>query len=123
MILRPPRSTRTETRFPYTALFRSVWITDWRDARNVPLEAGRFDLDDYVDYLISWLEHIGPGAHVLAVCQPSVPSLAAAAIMAANKHKCRPRRSEEHTSELQLLMRLSYSLHCFKHTITRTNLI
>ena len=68
-----------------------VWITDWRDARNVPLEAGRFDLDDYIDYLISWLEHIGPGAHMLAVCQPSVPSLAAAAIMAANKHKCRPR--------------------------------
>ena len=67
-----------------------VWITDWRDARNVPLEAGKFDLDDYVDYLIGWLEHIGPGAHVLAVCQPSVPSLAAAAIMAADKHKCRP---------------------------------
>src|SRR3546814_9326055 len=68
-----------------------VWITDWRDARNVPLEAGRFDLDDYVDYLISWLEHIGRGAHVLGVCQPSVPSIAAAAIIAANKHKCRPR--------------------------------
>ena len=67
-----------------------VWITDWRDARNVPLEAGKFDLDDYIDYLIGWLEHIGPGAHVLAVCQPSVPALAAAAIMAADKHKCRP---------------------------------
>ncbi|KAB2855639.1 MAG: polyhydroxyalkanoate depolymerase, partial [Sphingopyxis terrae] len=68
-----------------------VWITDWRDARNVPLEAGKFDLDDYIDYLIGWLEHIGPGAHMLAVCQPSVPSLAAAAVMAADKHKCRPR--------------------------------
>ncbi|SKB28123.1 polyhydroxyalkanoate depolymerase [Sphingopyxis flava] len=68
-----------------------VWITDWRDARNVPLEAGKFDLDDYIDYLISWLEHIGPGAHVLAVCQPSVPSLAAAALMAAEGHKCRPK--------------------------------
>ncbi|WP_188237901.1 polyhydroxyalkanoate depolymerase [Sphingopyxis sp. LK2115] len=68
-----------------------VWITDWRDARNVPLEAGKFDLDDYIDYLISWLEHIGPGAHMLAVCQPSVPSLAAAAIMAASGHKCRPK--------------------------------
>jgi poly(3-hydroxybutyrate) depolymerase len=68
-----------------------VWITDWRDARNAPLEAGKFDLDDYIDYLVSWLEHIGPGAHMLAVCQPSVPSLAAAAVMAANKHKCRPR--------------------------------
>ncbi|WP_033075623.1 polyhydroxyalkanoate depolymerase [Sphingopyxis sp. MWB1] len=68
-----------------------VWITDWRDARNVPLDAGHFDLDDYIDYLIGWLEHIGPGAHMLAVCQPSVPSLAAAAVMAAQKHDCRPR--------------------------------
>lgn len=68
-----------------------VWITDWRDARNVPLIAGTFDLDDYIDYVIGWLEHIGPGAHMLAVCQPSVPSLAAAAIMAANEHPCRPR--------------------------------
>src|SRR3546814_11422625 len=68
-----------------------VWVTDWRDARNVPLEAGKFDLDDYIDYLIAWLDHIGPGAHVLAVCQPSVPCYAAAAIMAASKHKCRPR--------------------------------
>jgi len=68
-----------------------VWITDWRDARNVPLEAGKFDLDDYIDYLIGWLEHIGSRAHVLAVCQPSVPCYAAAAVMAAEKHKCRPR--------------------------------
>jgi poly(3-hydroxybutyrate) depolymerase len=68
----------------------NVWITDWRDARNVPLEAGHFDLDDYIDYLIGWLEHIGPGAHMLAVCQPSVPSLAAAAVMAAEQHKSRP---------------------------------
>src|SRR3546814_20665372 len=66
-----------------------VWVTDWRDARNVPLEAGKFDLDDYIDYLIAWLDHIGPGAHVLAVCQPSVPCYAAAANMAASKHKCR----------------------------------
>jgi poly(3-hydroxybutyrate) depolymerase len=68
-----------------------VWVTDWRDARNVPLEAGKFDLDDYVDYLIGWLEHIGPGAHVLAVCQPSVPCYAAAAVMAADNNPCRPR--------------------------------
>jgi poly(3-hydroxybutyrate) depolymerase len=68
-----------------------VWVTDWRDARNVPLKAGKFDLDDYVDYLIDWLEHIGPGAHVLAVCQPSVPSYAAAALMAASKNPCRPK--------------------------------
>src|SRR3546814_12497731 len=64
-----------------------VWITDWRDARNVPLQAGKFDLDDYIDYLIAWLEHIGPAAHVLAVCQPSGPFYAAEAVMfASNPH-------------------------------------
>ncbi len=68
-----------------------VWITDWRDAKLVPLEDGTFDLDDYVDYLINFLEHIGPGAHMLAVCQPSVPCFAAAALMSADKHPCRPK--------------------------------
>ncbi|WP_336958660.1 polyhydroxyalkanoate depolymerase [Sphingobium aquiterrae] len=68
-----------------------IWITDWRDARNVPLEDGRFDLDDYIDYLVGWLEHIGPGAHMLAVCQPSVPAYAAAALMAADGNPARPR--------------------------------
>lgn len=68
-----------------------VYITDWRDAKLVPLEEGSFDLDDYVDYLIEFLEAIGPGAHMLAVCQPSVPCYAAAAIMAAGKHPCRPK--------------------------------
>jgi poly(3-hydroxybutyrate) depolymerase len=68
-----------------------VYITDWRDAKLVPLEAGRFDLDDYIDYLIAFLEHIGPGAHMLAVCQPSVPAFAAAALMSADKNPCRPK--------------------------------
>jgi poly(3-hydroxybutyrate) depolymerase len=68
-----------------------VYITDWRDARNVPLSQGHFDLDDYVDYLIGWLEHIGPGAHVLAVCQPSVPTYAATCIMNATDHPATPR--------------------------------
>jgi poly(3-hydroxybutyrate) depolymerase len=68
-----------------------IYITDWRDARDVPLAEGTFDLDDYVDYLVGWLEHIGPGAHMLAVCQPSVPCLAAASVMAAARHPCRPR--------------------------------
>ena len=52
---------------------------------------GRFDLDDYIDYLIEFLEHIGPGAHMLAVCQPSVPAYAAACLMSADRHPCRPR--------------------------------
>ena len=67
-----------------------VYVTDWADAKMVPLSAGEFDLDDYIDYLTLFLEHIGPGAHVLAVCQPSVPALAVTAIMAADKHPCRP---------------------------------
>lgn len=67
-----------------------VYVTDWADARMVPLAEGEFDLDDYIDYLIGFLEHIGEGAHMLAVCQPSVPALAATAIMADAKHPCRP---------------------------------
>ncbi|MEQ1641660.1 MAG: polyhydroxyalkanoate depolymerase, partial [Novosphingobium sp.] len=67
-----------------------VFITDWADARQVPLSAGEFDLDDYIDYLIDYFEHIGPGAHALAVCQPSVPTFAATALMADTKHPCRP---------------------------------
>jgi len=67
-----------------------VYITDWADAKMVPMEAGRFDLDDYIDYLIGYLEFIGPNTHMLAVCQPSVPAYAATAIMGANKHPCRP---------------------------------
>jgi poly(3-hydroxybutyrate) depolymerase len=67
-----------------------VYITDWADAKMVPASAGRFDLDDYIDYVIAFLEHIGPGAHMLAVCQPSVPAYAATAIMGASEHPCRP---------------------------------
>jgi poly(3-hydroxybutyrate) depolymerase len=68
-----------------------VYITDWRDAKLVPLADGSFDLDDYVDYLIEFLEAIGPGAHMLAVCQPSVPCYVAACLMSASKHPCRPK--------------------------------
>lgn len=67
-----------------------VYITDWADAKLVPLSEGRFDLDDYIDYLVGFLEHVGPGAHMMAVCQPSVPALAATAVMGAAKHPCRP---------------------------------
>jgi poly(3-hydroxybutyrate) depolymerase len=58
-----------------------VYITDWTDARMVPVTEGRFDLDDYIDYVISMLHALGPDTHVLAVCQPSVPVLAAVAVM------------------------------------------
>ena len=67
-----------------------VYITDWHDARRVPLSAGHFDLDDYIDYLVEFLEHIGPGAHMMAVCQPSVPALAATAIMNRDGHAATP---------------------------------
>ena len=68
-----------------------VYITDWRDARSVPVSDGRFDLDDYIDYVIEFLDVIGPGAHVLAVCQPSVPVYAAIALMSADKHAALPK--------------------------------
>ena len=67
-----------------------VYITDWADARMVPEKAGRFDLDDYIDYLVEFLAHTGPGTHVVAVCQPSVPALAATAVMNAARHPARP---------------------------------
>ncbi len=67
-----------------------VYITDWADAKTVPLHEGRFDLDDYIDYLMEFLEYIesqepGQRPHMLAVCQPSVPAFAATALM--NQHK------------------------------------
>ena len=72
-----------------------VYITDWRDAKLVPTDVGRFDLDDYIDYLVEFLEHIhgasgGRRPHMLAVCQPSVPSYAAAAVMSAGGNPARP---------------------------------
>lgn len=59
-----------------------VYLTDWVDARLVPRAAGGFDLDDYVDLVRRFLGTVGPGAHVVAVCQPGVPVLAAVALMA-----------------------------------------
>ncbi len=67
-----------------------VYITDWNDARDVPLTEGRFDLDDYIDLLIAYLHHLGPGTHVIAVCQPSVPMLAAASVLNADNDDCAP---------------------------------
>ena len=62
-----------------------VYITEWVDARMVPLADGRFDLDDYIDYVISMLHLLGGDCHVIAVCQPSVPVMAAVALMEADK--------------------------------------
>lgn len=60
-----------------------VHISDWVDARMVPLADGSFDLDDYIDYIVDMLHALGPDTHVMAVCQPSVPVLAAVALMEA----------------------------------------
>ena len=60
-----------------------IYITDWIDARMVPLSEGTFDLDDYIDYVIQMLHFLGPDTHVIGVCQPAVPVLAAAALMEA----------------------------------------
>ncbi len=67
-----------------------VYITDWTDARMVPLTAGRFDLDDYIDYVVDMLHLLGPNAHVIGVCQPSVPVLAAVALMEARGDRFAP---------------------------------
>lgn len=63
--------------------YGDVYITDWADARMVPLADGTFDLDDYIDYIVSMLHFLGPNTHVVGVCQPSVPVLAAVALMSA----------------------------------------
>lgn len=105
-----------------------VYITDWADAKMVPVEAGRFDLDDYIDYVIGFLEFIGPNTHVMAVCQPSVPALAATAIMAANGNPCRPasltmmggpvdtREAPTSVNDLAMQRPLSW----FEHTVVAT---
>ncbi len=68
-----------------------IYITDWLDARDVPLAEGGFDLHDYIDYLIHYFTLLGPNTHVMAVCQPSVPVLAAVAIMNARGNKNAPK--------------------------------
>ncbi|MDO6416408.1 polyhydroxyalkanoate depolymerase [Sphingomonas sp. BIUV-7] len=68
-----------------------VYITDWKNARDVPLSAGPFGFDEYVDYVIRFLEEIGPGANLIAVCQPCVQALVAVAVMAEQDHPCQPR--------------------------------
>jgi len=68
-----------------------VYITDWHNARDVPLTAGRFGFDEYIDHLIKFLEVLGPGSHMVAVCQPCVAALAATAIMAQAGNPAQPR--------------------------------
>ena len=67
-----------------------VYITDWIDARDVPLTEGGFDLDDYIDYIIEMLHALGGDTHIVAVCQPSVPVLAAVSVMEENRDPYAP---------------------------------
>jgi len=68
-----------------------VYITDWHNARNIPVSAGRFGMDEYIDHVISFLEHMGPGSHLLAVCQPCAHAFAAVAVMAQSNNPAQPR--------------------------------
>lgn len=67
-----------------------VYITDWKDAREVPLANGDFGLEDYIGYVKGFIEKIGPGAHVMAVCQPTVATLAAVSLLAEENSACQP---------------------------------
>jgi polyhydroxyalkanoate depolymerase len=67
-----------------------VYITDWHNARDVPLEDGTFGFDEYIEHLIRFLDVIGPGAHIVAVCQPCVAALVAVAVMAEQNHRSQP---------------------------------
>ncbi|WED43353.1 polyhydroxyalkanoate depolymerase [Legionella cardiaca] len=71
--------------------FYDVYITDWKNARDVPLKEGAFDLNDFIDYLISHFKLLGPDLNVMAVCQPTVPVLAALALMSTNDDPKLPR--------------------------------
>jgi poly(3-hydroxybutyrate) depolymerase len=68
-----------------------VMITDWIDARDIPLEAGAFGLDDYIAFLLDLVRRFGPDLHVMAVCQPAVPALAAVALLAEDGDPAQPR--------------------------------
>ena len=68
-----------------------VYITDWKSGRDVPLTEGRFGLDEYIDHLIAFFGHIGPGGHGVAVCQPCPSMVAATALMAEDGHPATPR--------------------------------
>ena len=71
-------------------LDHDVYITDWHNARNVPAAAGRFGLDEYIEHVMQFLGVLGPGAHLMAICQPCVAALAAVALMAEDDHPATP---------------------------------
>ena len=68
-----------------------VYITDWHNARDIPVSAGKFDIEDYTLYLVDYMRHLGPDSHVIAVCQPAPLTLAATAYLAEEDPKAQPR--------------------------------
>ncbi|WP_240989186.1 polyhydroxyalkanoate depolymerase [Salipiger mangrovisoli] len=68
-----------------------VYVTDWKNARDVPVSEGNFGVEDYISYVIRFLEEIGPGGHILGVCQPCVQALAAVAVMSEDRNPATPR--------------------------------
>lgn len=68
-----------------------VYVTDWHNARDIPVSAGKFDIEDYVLYLVDFMRHLGPDTHVIAVCQPVPLTLAATAYLAAEDPAAQPR--------------------------------
>lgn len=94
VLLVAPMSGHFSTLLRYTVRTmlqdHDVYITDWHNARDVALSAGDFGFGDYIDTVVAFLEYLGPGSHVMAVCQPCVQVLAAVAQMAAQDHPCQP---------------------------------
>ena len=68
-----------------------VYVTDWNNARDIPVSAGKFDIEDYTLYLVDFLRHLGPDTHVVAICQPAPLTLAATAYLAAEDPDAQPR--------------------------------
>jgi poly(3-hydroxybutyrate) depolymerase len=102
---RPPMARRVLLVAPmsghYATLLRStvqsllpdadVFVTDWGNARDIPVSAGRFDIEDYTLYLVEFMRHLGPDTHVIAICQPAPLALAATAHLAAEEPEAQPR--------------------------------
>jgi len=67
-----------------------LWITDWHNARDIPVSAGKFDIEDYTQYIVDFMKHLGPDTHVIAVCQPVPLALAATALLAEQEPEAQP---------------------------------
>lgn len=95
VLLVPPYSGHYATlcRDTVAALLKNhdVYVAEWVNARDIPIFEGNFQLDDYIEYLIDFLHFLGPDVHIIGVCQPAVPIMAAVALMNADKDPCAPK--------------------------------